>query len=728
MEQKETVLIDIKIEGTESEAKINSLSSAILKLQEENKKLAESNKALAKSEGDNTQEIAKNTSQIEANKQQISQASATRKGLIQTIVAEDNSIKALQVRNAELIRQRNNLNTSTEEGRRKIADLNKQINANNDTIKENSSNLEQNRMNVGNYKQGFIDAFGAIKNTIPALGGVTKAQEGFNLALNKNPIGAVVMLLVGLKELFGGNAKVADTLSFAMTGINKAFQFIIDSAVELFEPITKVFTEPKKFATDLLTFLKDNLINRFKAFGVVLEGLVNLDFKKVADGVIQFGSGIENATDKAADFINKAGDFANKVGDAAKAGYDAAASQDGLALALAKSNRAIKENEISIQSLEKSLKDRTKSEKERIAIANQIADLEIKNANEREAIAKRNLDVEEALLKGKQLSGDEEAKLEDLRTEVFVANSEARIIEAERATRINKLLAAEEKSDKKELLAAQKEYEKQVIQSQINLDAEREALHQKEMERMQSELLALDERLKKEQELVNSVQITGQVESETADELDANTKRAIQNGRDRVKNRTVSDTQILQSATATTNALVGLFQKESTFGRIAKSGQAIVNTWLGVTSILKDETLPTLLKPFAIATNIATGLGAVAQINKVNFGGAFAGGGDFYTKGPTLLMVGDNPGGVERVSVTPISGRGQTIANGNTIAMAGGGTLTTGMDINSAYQSASNSANMANLINQVKTVLVLQDFEAVQMSRNNDIDRATVIL
>jgi hypothetical protein len=52
-----------------------------------------------------------------------------------------------------------------------------------------------------------------------------------------------------------------------------------------------------------------------------------------------------------------------------------------------------------------------------------------------------------------------------------------------------------------------------------------------------------------------------------------------------------------------------------------------------------------------------------------------AGGGSFMTKGKTSLTVGDNPGGVELVSVTPISGRGQSSASGNLVAMAGGGTV-----------------------------------------------------
>lgn len=50
-----------------------------------------------------------------------------------------------------------------------------------------------------------------------------------------------------------------------------------------------------------------------------------------------------------------------------------------------------------------------------------------------------------------------------------------------------------------------------------------------------------------------------------------------------------------------------------------------------------------------------------------------AGGGTFVTKGPTHFTVGDNPGGVELVSVLPISGVGRTTVNGTAMRMAGGG-------------------------------------------------------
>jgi len=58
--------------------------------------------------------------------------------------------------------------------------------------------------------------------------------------------------------------------------------------------------------------------------------------------------------------------------------------------------------------------------------------------------------------------------------------------------------------------------------------------------------------------------------------------------------------------------------------------------------------------------------------------GAYAGGGDFVTNGPTTITVGDNPGGREFVSVIPLSGTGTTRPVAGGYAMAGGGTVDAG--------------------------------------------------
>ena len=56
----------------------------------------------------------------------------------------------------------------------------------------------------------------------------------------------------------------------------------------------------------------------------------------------------------------------------------------------------------------------------------------------------------------------------------------------------------------------------------------------------------------------------------------------------------------------------------------------------------------------AIEANMIASLALIAA-QTVQGMPKFAQGGDFITTGPQMMMVGDNPGGRERVSVTPLS-------------------------------------------------------------------------
>ena len=59
--------------------------------------------------------------------------------------------------------------------------------------------------------------------------------------------------------------------------------------------------------------------------------------------------------------------------------------------------------------------------------------------------------------------------------------------------------------------------------------------------------------------------------------------------------------------------------------------------------------------PFPFNIGLAAGAGlAVGGVIDRNLA-QFAEGGDFVTSGPQMIMVGDNPGGRERVQVTPLS-------------------------------------------------------------------------
>jgi hypothetical protein len=381
------------------EIDVNGLANSVLQAKANVDSYKLSVEALTEAYGENSKEVTIATAQLQAatkeQKQlegQLLRTTQAQQALGESIIdlseaydAENKSIdqnrKVYNALYAEYIK-------ADKAGREKLQPTMKKIN---DTLKEQEKAVGDTRRNVGNYSEGFKDAIGSIISGVPALKGFQTAQLGVNAAMNANPIGAVVMLLTGLFEVFKQNADIADTVSFAIDGVTKALGYVIDTVVDTvtnFDKLTKAIANPFKFFYDM----------------------------------------------------------AKGTAEAAKEGYNAAAALDELTVANARTNAEIKRNQSNIDALTKSLKDKTKEEKERIAIANKIADLEISNSKKTKLAAEEALRIEKLKLKDRKLSGEQQAKLIELESDVQQAADEEKTISAQRQTRIN-ILLEKEKTD-----------------------------------------------------------------------------------------------------------------------------------------------------------------------------------------------------------------------------------------------------------------------------------------
>ena len=314
-----------------------------------------------------------------------------------------------------------------------------------DELKSNESAIGDNRRNVGNYKDALSGMLGSLGGMIPALKGVKIGQMGVNTAMAANPVGALVQLFSGLVSMFKSNAGVADQLTFAMSAMNKVFSSLIDMVVnsDIGKAIGKLFTDPVQGIKDFGNLIVDNIINRFKAVGVIVRAVLDGDLKALGDGLLQAGTGVTGMSDKLKG-------LGKSLGDAAKEGYNAAKALDDIVVANARTTAAIKANQIQTEALTKSLKDRTKSEQERIAIANKIADTEIASAELARKLAVDILAAEKMKLKGRELAAEDTAKLIELESNVLQAETEKQIANSQRQTRINILLDKEARDAAKE--------------------------------------------------------------------------------------------------------------------------------------------------------------------------------------------------------------------------------------------------------------------------------------
>jgi chromosome segregation ATPase len=204
------------------------------------KKLAENKKntddlekakaRLAKTESDQAKEIALvNQQRIENNKQLKIQAELEK--------ASAGSVDFARAKVKELTSERNKLNLTTEEGKQKQAELNKEIDLYNDFIKENVDELAKQKINIGNYpasakiivdalekaRQKFTDLSQAADTTPAALDdarrhmeslrGVVDSKQFLNYAAGagdaQKELKSFTRVLVDLEQRGEGNSEAA---------------------------------------------------------------------------------------------------------------------------------------------------------------------------------------------------------------------------------------------------------------------------------------------------------------------------------------------------------------------------------------------------------------------------------------------------------------------------------------------------------------------------------------
>jgi hypothetical protein len=257
--------------------------------------------------------------------QELSGREATaRKKSKEVLDAEVGSINALRQANKELTAERNNTNTNTEAGRKKIEELNSQLDDNNDAIKKNVDALAKQKMGIGDYS-------GAIDKLVPGLGATINGFKAMAVqlwALVANPVGATIAAIA--TALF----TVYKAFTAGEDGANRlnAVMQIGAVAMEKFEnileavggTIIEVFSNPIESIQKFGEFLWNNVINRFKALAVIVDGITSLDFKQVANGVLQLTTGVEDVIGKVTELATE---MSAAVSEAISAGNRLAALQ-----------------------------------------------------------------------------------------------------------------------------------------------------------------------------------------------------------------------------------------------------------------------------------------------------------------------------------------------------------------------------------------------------------------
>jgi len=417
--------------------------------------------------------------------------------------------------NKELAKIRDEINAKTPEGVEAIKKLNDKIDENSEFIKENSSSLEKQKINIGNYTESINNSVigtsiwgnklnelksihDGLKNSISqgkellksyadGIKDYTKGTEGmtvaqkastiatnmgsgamqlFRVALASTGIGLLVLALAALIGYFTQTQSGIDKLNSVLQPLKAIFSALTGVVLSLGEGLVDAFSNPKKAMNDLYEFVKTNLINRFKAFGEILQGIMDLDFKRVTNGVLQAGTGVENLTDKISDTASKTAKF---MEDSARKGAEIARLTKEIDELQLKYNA----NQIAVgDALDAQLlisKDTSKSFSERAKAAEEIIRITEENGKQEAKILQlklQQLQIEQSLKGEKNLTNEDKQKTIDLLTQIDEAEDRGKEARLEQM-RVISGLAKEEKAQREEAHKKQLELQQKAIDDAI---------------------------------------------------------------------------------------------------------------------------------------------------------------------------------------------------------------------------------------------------------------------
>ena len=219
--------------------------------------------------------------------------------------SEKDSINALKEKIKQLNLERNAMDMNSKEYKQATADL-KVLN---DRLREAGTSAGDWRANVGNYANSIKDAFGQLGSAAGGLTGPLGAVNGSMLKLAANPVGAVVLALVGAIRLLTEGIKSSEENTNKFNQILAPLQGVISVITQGIQTLTgKVldFTQGLMNNSKFIDVLKTALQGILTIFNLTkdrLEAIWGI-VTNVWDGIKEIGAKIGQTLQPVLDFFD----------------------------------------------------------------------------------------------------------------------------------------------------------------------------------------------------------------------------------------------------------------------------------------------------------------------------------------------------------------------------------------------------------------------------------------
>ena len=393
---EEIVIGKLIIDTSDLESSMASSKKAIVDLENEQKKLKKDTEGLTSANDeqlqtfvDNELELKKLKAEYAANQKSVLDLTKAQTGLDAALTTNVKTQAQAIANTKELTAARKQIDASTTEGAKAIADINSKIDKNNNFVKENSSQQEKAATITGNYRQKIFDlgnSFGGTSGQV--VGFVQRNREVISsigevntLVTNsaKNIIGfgnASKMAAVQAATLATSETAVGAATEVAAAGTNTATKstWLLNVAVgTLLLPITAVIAAGLLIYSVFSSFqpVVDKVEQGFAALQAV--------FSVIKNTILALVTGAKSLREA----------FSGLGGSMATAAKEAAAltkAQQDLEDVMKSQEVTTARNRAEINKLNVALKNRTLSEQERLKISDEIISKEQADFKQRKAI------------------------------------------------------------------------------------------------------------------------------------------------------------------------------------------------------------------------------------------------------------------------------------------------------------------------------------------------------
>lgn len=418
-------------------------------LKRELDELIDTNKELKKSGDTSSQGYIENEARIKALRteyngytrtlQRVEQATITNANATDLLDiamnAERDTIEQLREQNAMLNRVRNRTNLDTEEGRAQLELINKQLDANNEKIKENVDQYTQQKIGIGDYASGVKEALLSNELFGGSIQDINSAFRSFkpltDLALNfvkgwssetkvatkatENMSKANKMAFISTQTLVGGFkllklailstgigalvialGAVITYLSSTQSGINAVSRVtvplreVFSQLLGVFQSIGKiVFDKPLESLKNIYNVVKDQVMRQLESLWKMIKGIATFDWDLAKEGLQDMKDQADENKESIKGMWNEYKKGADEAWQRGKRIQQLNEDIAEMEIAIIENNEIVKDQLIE---QEKIMRDRTLSAEERAKAGDRILEITKEQINAEKELAQAEYD------------------------------------------------------------------------------------------------------------------------------------------------------------------------------------------------------------------------------------------------------------------------------------------------------------------------------------------------